>query len=98
MTAIRKQLKTLQKEFVDRLQQARAELDDAAARKLVLGILKAELDSIVNREVTRHRALVSGAFQIWWDKYQVTLGSLEEQRGRSTQRLHTLLRQLGYVG
>jgi type I restriction enzyme M protein len=97
LTAVRKQLKNLQKEFVDRLHQARADLDEAAARKLVLRILKGELDAIVDRQVARHRALVLGAFQTWWDKYQVTLDALEEERSQSTRTLQTFLRQLGYA-
>lgn len=96
LTSVRKQLKILQKEFVTRLQQARAALDPTASRALVLRVLKAELDAIVDRHVTRHRWLMVGTFETWWDKYSVPLPLLARDRDEAAERVDALLIALGY--
>ncbi len=67
LTATRKQIKALQKEFVDQLQSARLSLDDTSARELILAILKAELRAIIDSYVARHRDVVVAAFETWWN-------------------------------
>src|ERR1019366_9293297 len=97
LAAVRKHLKTLQTDFVERLQQACLHLDDGAARDLVLVILKGELQAIIEGYVARHRALVLDAFETWWDKYQVTLGEIEHSRDAATGAMHGFLVELGYA-
>ena len=96
LTQSRKDLKALQKEFVKRLQAARAELDEAAAGELVLRVLKAELDRIVEDYVARHRETVVRAFETWWDKYAVSLPELTLRRQDTEVRLTAFLDELGY--
>ena len=96
LTSERKALKALQKEFVERLQDAVAGLTEATARDLVLAILQTELRTIIDRCVSRHRDLVVGAFQNWWDKYRVALPEVTHQRDEAAQKLASFLVALGY--
>jgi type I restriction enzyme M protein len=93
----RKQLKRLQRDFVDRLQNARSEMDEASARQLVTGILESELRTILNRYIASERGLVVSAFEAWWDKYRITLGTLEHDRDGAAEKLRGFLAGLGYA-
>ena len=97
LRAVKKELKRLEQDFVDRLQQACAALDDEAARALVLNIPKGELQAIIDDYVAEHRELVVAAFQTWWDKYRVTLATIEHDRGEAEARLMNLLVDLRYA-
>ena len=97
LTVVKKQLKALQKDFVERLRGAIEGLDEAAAQNLVLTILKAELRAIIDRYVSRHRDLMVGAFQTWWDKYRLTLAAIEDHRDAASHQLHNYLVVLGYA-
>ena len=94
--AIRKKLRALQDEFKKRLEAAVEKLDEAAARKLVLAILRENLDAILGSYVLSHRQQMVSAFETWWDKYRVTLMSIEQERKASSTKLMTFLESLGY--
>jgi type I restriction enzyme M protein len=96
LVAVRKKLRTLQKDFVARLRTARLELDEASARDLVTGILESELRSILGRYVAGERELVVSAFEAWWDKYRITLPTIVLDRDRTAERLQRFLVELGY--
>jgi type I restriction enzyme M protein len=96
LTAIKRELKGLQKDFVVQLQMARSELDEASACVLVLGILEGELRAILGRYLTDRRELVVSAFETWWDKYRITLGTIEQDRDRANEKLRGSLVGLGY--
>jgi len=89
-------LKAKQEEFVQKLKAARGSLTEPNARELVLGILRADLESILVRYVASHRQQVVAAFETWWEKYRVTLVSLEEERDTAAERLRGFLGGLGY--
>ncbi|TLW93557.1 SAM-dependent DNA methyltransferase [Saccharomonospora piscinae] len=94
--AVRKQLRTEKAAFGQELEQARARLDDTAARDLVLQLFRADLLDDAKRRVVRHRQAVIDAFATWWDKYKVTLDDLERQRHNVATKLAGFLRELGY--
>ena len=98
LAAARRQLKGLQRDFVDRLQKARSEMDEASARELVTGILESELRTILNRYVAGERELVVSSFETWWDKYRITLGTIEHDRDATAEKLRGFLLGLGYAG
>ncbi len=98
LTAVKKKLKTKEGNFTKRLKEARAELDEPAARELVLGILRADLDAILGRYVADHRQQIVAAFENWWDKYRVTLTSIEEERDAAAAKLRGFIGELGYGG
>jgi type I restriction enzyme M protein len=95
-TALGREIKRLQKEFVARLNTARTDLDESAARTLVLTILGAELMSILDGYVNRRLEEVVEAFDSWWRKYQLTLGEITAARNESAQALAKYLETLGY--
>jgi type I restriction enzyme M protein len=90
-------LKAKQDDFAHKLKAARAELQEPGARELVLGILKADLDAILGRYVGAHRQEIVAAFETWWDKYRVTLTSIEEERDAVAEKLRGFLAELGYA-
>ena len=93
----RKQLKSLQKDFIERLQKACSQMNEASARDLVTGILEAELRTTINRYVAGERELVVSAFESWWDKYRRTLDEIERARAQTQVSLEEILRGLRYV-
>ncbi len=97
LSTVKKKLKAAESNFAKRLKQARMELDDSAAKELVLQILRAGLDTILDRYVIQHRRQVVAAFENWWDKYRVTLTSIEQERGATAAKLRELLGELRYA-
>lgn len=98
LSEVKKRLKTKERNFTKRLKEARAELDEDSARELVLGILRADLDAILERYVADHRQQIVAAFESWWDKYRVTLTSIEQERDAAAEKLRGFLGELGYAG
>jgi type I restriction enzyme M protein len=94
--ATKKELKAKQVAFTERLKEARAALTEDTARELVLGILRADLDAILARYVANHRREVVAAFENWWEKYRVTLTSIEEERDAAAERLRFFWGRVGY--
>ena len=90
-------LKAKQDDFAHKLRAAREALQEAGARELVLGIVKSDLDVILGRYVSAHRQEVVAAFETWWDKYRVTLTSIEEERDAAAEKLRGFLKELGYA-
>ncbi|MGB8932009.1 MAG: class I SAM-dependent DNA methyltransferase [Anaeromyxobacteraceae bacterium] len=95
--AAKKKLKALQADFVKELDSAIKKLDESDARELVLGILRGQLDAILARYVAAQRHQVVAAFENWWDKYRVTLVSIETERDLGSTKLRGLLGGLGYA-
>ncbi len=94
---VKQSLKTKQRNFVGRVKEARAEIDEAGAKDLVLGILRSDLDEILGRYVAEHRNQVIAAFETWWDKYRVPLASIEGERDAAAERLRRFLAGLRYA-
>lgn len=97
LTAVRRQAKALQNEFVTRLHRARSELNEEAARALVMDILEAELRATLSSYVGTRRGLLISAFETWWDKYRITLGTIEGSRDRAAAVVRGFLLSLGYA-
>ena len=96
LSEVKNQLKTKEGSFTKRLSEARSGLDDEAACDLILGILRADLGAILGRYVAEHRQHVVAAFEGWWDKYRVTLTSIEQERDAAAEKLRGYLGELGY--
>jgi type I restriction enzyme M protein len=95
-SAVNKELKSLTRAFRERLDERCAEVDEVAARELVLSILHRELRGIVARYIEAARGPVIDRFRIWWDKYSATLADIERERADATLRFQTLTTGLGY--
>lgn len=96
LTAAKRQAKAAEQTFVDTLTAARAALSPDAERDLVLTIVRANLGDQLAGDVTAHRRQVVAAFEIWWDKYAVTLRTIEAERESASVKLDGFLQELGY--
>jgi type I restriction enzyme M protein len=98
LAATKRALKAKRADFAQKLAEARIELQEPRARDLVLSILRGDLELILSRYVANHRQEVVAAFVTWWDKYRVTLTSIEEERDAAAEKLRVFLGGLGYGG
>jgi type I restriction enzyme M protein len=97
LATTKRALKAKQDDFAQKLKAARQALLEPNARDLVLGILRGDLDIILGRHVASHRQGVVSAFETWWDKYRVTLTSIEQDRDAAVVTLRGFLGTLGYA-
>ncbi|MEQ8456652.1 MAG: class I SAM-dependent DNA methyltransferase [Sandaracinaceae bacterium] len=97
LSAVKKKLKTKEGTFTKRLEEARVALGEDAATDLTLDVLRADLDAILGRYVADHRQQLVAAFEGWWDKYRVTLTSIEGERDAAAGKLRGFLGSLGYA-
>ena len=96
LATTKRALKAKQEDFARKLNEARAALEEPTARALVLGIVRSDLDAILGRYVTARRQEIVAAFENWWEKYRVTLTSIEAERDATVATLHEFLVGLGY--
>jgi type I restriction enzyme M protein len=97
LATTKRALKAKQDDFALKLKAARMALLEPGARDLVLGILRSDLDGILGRYVASHRLEVVAAFETWWEKYRVTLTSIEGERDAAAVKLRGFLGGLGYA-
>jgi type I restriction enzyme M protein len=97
LTGVRKALKTKQNNFTKSLHEACAGLEEESSQDLVLGILRSDLETILDRYVAEHRHRVISEFEMWWGKYRTTMTSLERARDTAVSSLRGFLGELGYA-
>jgi type I restriction enzyme M protein len=95
-TKLKKQLKAAKADFATRLEEGRSALSVDQARDMVLAIFHAEIAALANQEIDRRRRAAVGFFETWWDKYRVTLESIEAERVLAATTLAGYLKDLGY--
>lgn len=96
LTATKKVLRAEKAAFGQRLGKASEVLEDSSARQIVLDALKSDLLTEAQDRITRHRRAVIVAFEMWWDKYRVTLTDIEVRNEAAEQRLAASVKELGY--
>lgn len=96
LTAAKKKAKALEQKFVAKLMEARGQLSGDDAQDLVLRIARADLLGDLDAYVSRHRHLVMGALENWWDKYAVTIRTIESEFDSASASLNRFLQDLGY--
>jgi type I restriction enzyme M protein len=96
LTAAKRKLKQLEEEFVAKLEIARASLSPDTEQNLVLGTARTDLTVHLHAYVSRHRQSVVAALENWWDKYAISLESIEVARDGASQTLAAFLTRLGY--
>ena len=97
LTAVRKQQKATQQEFITKLGKARAELTAMQERDLVLRLANNDVVIHLNVYITAHRQQIIAALENWWDKYAVPLNRIEAECNAATIKLAGFLRELGYA-
>ena len=96
ITAAKKRSKDLGQKFVVKLSEARDRLSADEEKALVLRIACADLADHLNAYVAKHRRRVVSELDKWWDKYAVSLSSLETDRENAITRLQGTMKALGY--
>ncbi len=97
LTALKKEIKAKEQGFAERLNAAVDSLDEPGAAELLLAILCNDMQVILERYVSAQRQQVLDSFEGCWDKYRVTLTTIERDRNASSEALQTFIRALGYV-
>lgn len=96
-TANAKKLKEKQAALPEELNTSVDALDNTQAAELLLNILHNDMHTIVERYISAQRQQVIAAVENWWDKYQVTLTEIEQERDQAAKQLAGYLEGLGYV-
>ncbi len=97
LTALKKEVRTQELGFAERLNMAVDALDEAGAAALLLAILRDDMRVILERYISMQRQKVVAEFENWWDRYRVTLTDIEAERDIVSSRLRSFIRALGYV-
>jgi type I restriction enzyme M protein len=97
LAAAKRQVKRVERAFLDCLREAVAKLSAEFQEALVLRILKADLHDRLDDEVAAGRRDLINRYRAWADKYAIPLQDLEAQRDAATTRLNGYLEELGYV-
>lgn len=95
--AAQKKRSKLEKQFLATLNMAVGCLTPDEERDLVLKILHEDLAAKLEARVIRSRQGAISVFQVWSEKYAVSIETLESSRQVSASRLSGYLRELGYA-
>jgi type I restriction enzyme M protein len=97
LAALRKEIKVKELGFAQRLSAAVDALDERGAAALLLSILSNDMRAILARYINAQRQQVVATFEGWWDKYRVTLTTIEHERNSAESELRKFLGVLGYA-
>ncbi|MFG2717063.1 N-6 DNA methylase [Streptomyces sp. NPDC048416] len=86
----------LGEESTPRLFRARAALDPAGERRVVLDLLRGDLAAKTNGHVTRRRQGLMSAYSGWAEKYAVSFREIQRRRQAAADQLAGFLKGLGY--
>lgn len=90
---------TAEKEsLLNRLSDARDELDALRSRDVVMQIVFDDLERELRRYVVNHRREVISVLENWWTKYHISLEEIESNRDKASASLKRFVRKLGYDG
>ena len=93
----RKTLKDLSNALLQVLKKKRAELSADDCRGLVLDLTREDLERVLSRYVEEHRQEVRDAVENLWNKYGLSLQTIQVNRDTVAIRLDSLLKELKYV-
>jgi type I restriction enzyme M protein len=97
LNAKRKELKALQSEFLERLDAARAGLSPETVQALVLQIERERLAAELDRYATARQQRIITVVENWWNKYDVSLQEIEEDRDSAARQFEEAIQELGYA-
>ena len=97
LSAAKKALKAKLETFTEQIGEQVDGLSTEEAGLLLLKILHGDMRGIVERYIAAQRKQVVSAFEIWWDKYRVTLTEIEKARDDAANQLQGFLKGLAYV-
>lgn len=96
LRSAKKGAKALRQAFVAELATAREELSPAQEQGMVLAVAHSALGGHLDAYVAKHRQQIVTLLETWWDKYAITLRSLETETRSTAASLDKILAELGY--
>jgi type I restriction enzyme M protein len=97
LAAVKKQQRSMQREFITQLGKARAELTAPQQRDLVLRLARNVVVAHLAAYISAHRQQIIAVVEEWWDKYAVPLVQIETERDAAAAKLAGFLKDLGYA-
>jgi len=97
ISAAKKRLKALSSALLQVLKEKRAGLSADDCRDLALELSRADLEQVLHRYMEEHRQEVRAAVEKLWDKYGVSLRTIQVDRDAVTRRMEGFLKGLGYA-
>ncbi|THF70712.1 SAM-dependent DNA methyltransferase [Deinococcus sp. Arct2-2] len=98
LTALKKSHKATLANALGSLAAAAQAMSDAQREALALGLMRENLETALTRAITTHRNRIVTTLENWYDKYHVSLRTLEQERNAAAEQLDGFLRELGYAG
>lgn len=96
LSDIRKQIKGFQEILLDRLVTESQSQSTETTESHVLKIWREDLQRDLQHYITNQINSIIATFERWWDKYAVSLRTIETNRDQAAQRLDQMLKELGY--
>ena len=96
LTALKKEIKIKKDSLTAELNSEVDRLGDDAAADLLLRILHQDMFGILSRYIAAQRQQIIAAFEIWWDKYKVTMKQIATSKIDAEKELTDFLGKLGY--
>ena len=97
LTSAKKRQKELSAAFSATLARKRGTLTAEQEQDLVMSIWHDDLTAHLGSYIFAHRRHIVTALESWWDKYAVSLTTLEDRRVSAAAQLKTHLVELGYA-
>ena len=97
LTALKREIKSKEQGFAQRLNATVDALGEASAASLLLTILRNDMQVLLEQYIALQRQQLVTAFENWWDKYRTTLIEVEKQREASSAALAGFLQGLRYA-
>ncbi|MGB7534063.1 MAG: type I restriction-modification system subunit M [Halobacteriota archaeon] len=95
---LRKALKDKEKKIEDRIKGKREALTEEEAKELLLEMFYMQIEKQLEKYLNTEKKVLVKIFEKLWDKYQVPLVLLKEERDEDVQKLDEFLTTLRYFG
>lgn len=93
---LKKSLKDKTKELEQKIEAKKQSFSIEEAQKLILQQLFDGIQKEMRRYLNAERKKIIGIFEKLWDKYQVSLVEIKQERDSAVSRLNEYLEKLGY--
>jgi type I restriction enzyme M protein len=92
----RKKIKEIKDHKEKLVEEARAKIDEAEARRLILARWNRTLHSTVDEHLEQYQRSLKSALENLWEKYNQPLNSILNERDHVNKELSAYLKELGY--
>jgi len=96
LKSIKKEIKNKNIELIEKVNAEISELSDEEAKSMVKVKLLDSIIEVLNNYLRQEKQAIISYFENLYDKYGVTLRTLEKERDKHTNQLNKYLEELGY--